>query len=95
MTINNIYNIITSYGRSYCYNNKTKIKKKCIIIILHFYTQYFSKVFTIIFFIVDIHPVKGGKGGYSSIGRASVCGTVGSQFKSGYPPLKYFFFSAI
>ena len=28
MIINNIYNIITSYGRSYCYNNKTKIKIK-------------------------------------------------------------------
>ena len=26
------------------------------------------------------------KGGYSSIGRATVCGTVGSLFKSGYPP---------
>ena len=35
------------------------------------------------------------KGGYSSIGRAVVCGTVGSQFKSGYPPLKYFCFSSI
>ena len=28
MIINNIYHIITSHGRSYCYNNKTKIKKK-------------------------------------------------------------------
>lgn len=27
------------------------------------------------------------KGGYSSIGRAAVCGTVSSQFKSGYPPI--------
>ena len=26
-------------------------------------------------------------GGYSSIGRATVCGTVSSLFKSGYPPL--------
>jgi len=26
------------------------------------------------------------KGGYSSIGRATVCGTVSSLFKSGYPP---------
>ena len=25
MIINNIYHIITSYGRSYCYNNKAKI----------------------------------------------------------------------
>ena len=30
--------------------------------------------------------VKNQKGGYSSIGRATVCGTVGSLFKSGYPP---------
>lgn len=28
----------------------------------------------------------GSKGGYSSIGRAAVCGTVCSLFKSGYPP---------
>ena len=26
------------------------------------------------------------KGGYSSIGRATVCGTVCSLFDSGYPP---------
>jgi hypothetical protein len=26
-------------------------------------------------------------GGYSSIGRTTECGTVGSLFKSGYPPL--------
>ena len=26
------------------------------------------------------------KGGYSSIGRAAVCGTVSFLFKSGYPP---------
>ena len=26
------------------------------------------------------------KGEYSSIGRATVCGTVGSLFKSGYSP---------
>jgi hypothetical protein len=26
-------------------------------------------------------------GGYSSIGRATVCGTVSSLFKSGYPPI--------
>ena len=25
-------------------------------------------------------------GGYSSIGRATVCGTVSSLFESGYPP---------
>jgi hypothetical protein len=27
-------------------------------------------------------------GGYSSIGRTTECGTVGSLFKSGYPPYK-------
>ena len=26
------------------------------------------------------------KGGYSSIGRTTVCGTVSSLFNSGYPP---------
>ena len=26
------------------------------------------------------------KGGYSSIGRTTVCGTVSSLFESGYPP---------
>jgi hypothetical protein len=28
------------------------------------------------------------KGRYSSIGRATVCGTVSSLFESGYPPIK-------
>lgn len=27
------------------------------------------------------------KGGYSSIGRATVCGTVSFLFESGYPPV--------
>jgi hypothetical protein len=27
-------------------------------------------------------------GGYSSIGRTAVCGTVSSLFKSGYPPFR-------
>ena len=30
------------------------------------------------------------KGGCSSIGRATVCGTVGFLFKSGYPPYNYY-----
>ena len=30
-------------------------------------------------------------GGYSSIGRATVCGTVCSLFDSGYPPLDIIF----
>lgn len=29
------------------------------------------------------------KGRYSSIGRATVCGTVSSLFESGYPPIFY------
>lgn len=31
------------------------------------------------------------KGGYNSIGRMTVCGTVSSLFKSGYPPLNKVF----
>ena len=30
-------------------------------------------------------------GGCSSIGRTTVCGTVSSLFKSGYPPYVYYF----
>ena len=30
------------------------------------------------------------KGGYSSIGRTTVCGTVSSLFKSGYPPIIWY-----
>ena len=40
---------------------------------------------------IYLFNILNGLGGYSSIGRAIVCGTICSLFKSGYPPFKYIF----
>ena len=43
---------------------------------------YTKNIFFYIFYFVNFY----NKGGYSSIGRTTVCGTVSSLFNSGYPP---------